>query len=213
MLTRKEKISTFVLLLFYVSGIIGIAIPSVRDFFLNKTAFNLCLTAGIYVWSMENYSKKMIFAFLAIFSIGYFVEVAGVWTGILFGEYSYGEPLGFKIFDVPLTIGINWFLLGFSSYTISKSIFTNRVFATLFAALAMTILDIIIEPVAIKLDFWSWEAITPPIQNYVMWFIVAVFVQIVLHTFDLKTKPKASFLVFGCQVLFFGLLNLAFMLT
>jgi uncharacterized membrane protein len=38
------------------------------------------------------------------------------------------------------------------------------------AALLMVALDVLIEPVAVALDFWQWENAVIPIQNFVMWF-------------------------------------------
>ena len=38
-------------------------------------------------------------------------EAIGVNTGLLFGTYEYGANLGFKIFGVPLIIGVNWTVL------------------------------------------------------------------------------------------------------
>jgi putative membrane protein len=35
----------------------------------------------------------------------------GVHTGILFGNYKYGNALGLKLNDVPILIGINWFIV------------------------------------------------------------------------------------------------------
>ena len=35
--------------------------------------------------------------------IGFVIEVIGVKTGYVFGSYSYGDSLGFKILEVPVT--------------------------------------------------------------------------------------------------------------
>ena len=43
--------------------------------------------------------------------IGYWIEVIGVHTSLIFGDYAYDTTLGFKVLDVPLMIGINWLMM------------------------------------------------------------------------------------------------------
>lgn len=38
-------------------------------------------------------------------------EILVVSYGIIFGNYKYGEILGYKVLGVPLIIGINWCIL------------------------------------------------------------------------------------------------------
>ena len=35
--------------------------------------------------------------------------------------------------------------------------------------------DLIMEPVAIANQFWSWEGGDVPLYNYVCWFLIAIF--------------------------------------
>ncbi|MBK7882949.1 MAG: carotenoid biosynthesis protein [Chitinophagaceae bacterium] len=54
----------------------------------------------------------LFYSFLLIcVCIGIAVEIIGVKTGFLFGNYSYGIVLGPKIQSVPILIGINWFII------------------------------------------------------------------------------------------------------
>jgi putative membrane protein len=69
-------------------------------------------------------------------------------------------------------------------------------------------LDFLIEPVAIKYDYWAWAEVAVPVQNYIAWF----FISLVLHWFFKlqmgKVKnPIAPFIIIA-QVIYFGLLNL-----
>src|SRR5689334_23098853 len=43
-----------------------------------------------------------------VYALTLAAEVIGVATGAIFGAYSYGEVLGFKLLEVPLIIGLNW---------------------------------------------------------------------------------------------------------
>ena len=72
----------------------------------------------------------------------------------------------------------------------------------------MVLLDIIIEPIAIKLDFWTWADVAVPIQNYVMWFFTAFIINLLVASMVREFSIKTSFFVFGIQVYFFAMLNL-----
>ena len=196
------------LLLFYFFGTLGIATDVFKDFFLPLTPLNLLLTLFIFFRVNNVYSKSFILLSVLIFILGFSVEALGVQTGMLFGRYSYGNLFGFKIFETPVLIGVNWLFLSLSTYGIVQY-FTNRWFLlVLIPPLLMTGLDFIVEPVAMKLGFWTWENDTIPVQNYVMWLATSIFIHGLIYLFRPKIQPKISFVVYIVQLIFFGLLNL-----
>ena len=90
------------LLAMHIAGALGLAIEASREFFQLLTPFNLLATAAI-VFHFEEKKTPYYIALLAItFLVGFGVEVAGVATGQIFGEYAYGATLGFKLWEVPL---------------------------------------------------------------------------------------------------------------
>ena len=68
-------------------------------------------------------------------------------------------------------------------------------------------LDYLIEPVAIKLDFWFWKEGLIPAQNYVAWFIVAFILLLLYHIWIKQNQNRIAIILFSIQVVFFGLLN------
>jgi putative membrane protein len=38
------------------------------------------------------------------------------------------------------------------------------------------VFDLVLEPVAIALNYWQWAAVSVPFQNYVAWFVIAAVV-------------------------------------
>jgi putative membrane protein len=52
-----------------------------------------------------------LFSLALTFLTGILVEIMGVNTGLLFGDYQYGAVLSPRIKQVPWVIGINWFLV------------------------------------------------------------------------------------------------------
>lgn len=169
---------------------------------------NLLLTAGLFFWGIGRKDFKIFIAAFLAFILGYIVEVTGVATGVLFGEYSYGAPLGWKLFDVPLMIGVNWFLLSFASLGIAGRLFENKMLKVIVSATLMVLLDILIEPVAINLDFWTWAEVEVPLQNYLMWFFAALVINTGVLWFVRSIDFKTSLYIFGAQIYFFTLLNL-----
>ena len=85
------------------------------------------------------------------------VEIIGVQTNLLFGTYSYGDILGLKVFDVPLAIGFNWLVLSICSRDFI-SIFNLGKKAKVVLRI-LVIIDLIIEPVAVSLDFGNGRVV------------------------------------------------------
>ena len=125
--------------------------------------------------------------FFIIFCIGYFAEYLGVNHQIIFGQYSYGETLGFKLFGVSLIIGLNWLLLALTTRALVVHFINNDWLVILLASLLMVLIDYVIEPVAPILDFWKFESNPVPFSNYRDWFFVAVVMQYILSFRELKS--------------------------
>jgi putative membrane protein len=191
------------LLLFYLFGTIGIASEAFKNFFLPLTPLNLLLTLFVFFKLNNDFSKRFLMLSSIIFIIGYSVEAIGVATGVLFGSYSYGAFFGFKVFETPLLIGVNWLFLSLSTHGAVKYFTKKPLFLIVIPALLMTGLDYFIEPVAIKLGFWGWENDTIPFQNYVMWFATSAVIHGIIYSFRPKINPKISFVVLFAQFAFF----------
>ena len=84
-------------------------------------------------------------------------------------------------YNVPLIIGVNWFVLAIGARGCANRITQNTIFQVLCAALFMVGLDYFIEPVAMKYDFWDWSQNKVPLQNYFMWFLVSILMQVFVN--------------------------------
>lgn len=204
-----ESLAIVLLGLFYFVGIAGILTEVHPDFIL-LTPINLLVSLGIVMVFHPIRNQEIRFFLIWSYFIGFGAELYGVQTGQLFGEYIYGQVLGPKIWGTPLMIGANWVLL---SYSIGVT--TNHLFPKfhwlpkgLIAALLMVGLDVIIEPVAIKYNFWSWSAGVPPLQNYVGWFLVSLPLLCIFTKTLGAVRNKVAIALFILQILFFLILNL-----
>ena len=196
-----QNISGFTILALHLVGAIGLSVNIFRDFFLFLVPFNLVLTFLLCCFFIQ--WKQHLKPFIIIYLIGFFVEFAGVKTGFLFGEYIYGHYLGVKFLDVPLIIGVNWLLLIFCTYGLAQKFFKNIFVKIIFASFLMVLLDLAIEPVAIKLGFWSWTEIHVPIQNYFMWFLTSSIMHLVMLKSNVFISLKLSMVILVSQLMFF----------
>ena len=197
------------LLLFYGVGIIGIGLPLHQDFRL-LTPLNLLLSLALVLWHHLHWDHRTAFFLVLCYVVGFGSELLGVQTGLLFGDYSYGPVLGPKLWGTPVIIGLNWMLLAYCSGVTAASLApgSHPAFRAFLAAALMVGLDLFIEPVAIRYDFWRWPGGTPPLQNYTGWFLVAFPLQLAFTKLLGLAKNKVAVALFVIQFLFFLSLGL-----
>jgi putative membrane protein len=225
---KIEKIAIYTLIAFHFFGVLGVNLPLMNEClafltpyksFISLTPLNLLITCGLLLSSHTDWRKEFVFFCLACAMAGVLVEMIGVHTGVIFGVYVYGGTLGWKIYDVPLTIGVNWLILTYSTSMIAHR-YINKyagekhsslvlIFKAMAAATLMTALDTLIEPFAVRYDFWTWADGIIPIQNFVAWWLVSFL----LCLYGLKVIQKMPFnklavWVYGLQVFFFAANNI-----
>lgn len=205
--THRISIFKAVISAFYFFGILGLCIPLVRPYFLMATPFTLILSLGILLVFHRDWNSN--FGFFAVFAIlvGFGSEVLGIHTGFPFGNYVYGKTLGFKLFEVPLVIGVNWLLLVYLTGNLFSSKIKNDWLAAFIAAGLMVAIDVLIEPVAIHLDYWSWEGDVIPFSNYLGWLGVSFFIHFFYRKTRFKKENAISVYLLINLVTFFAILN------
>lgn len=144
---------------------------------------------------------------LFIALMAYVVEIAAVKTGLLFGRFEYGDVLGWKFFEVPPIIGIYWLILVWGGYSMAFSLKLPVGLRWLVAASLITLLDVLIEPVAEHYGVWTWDNGIIPFQNYIGWFVLSAILSIIFEFYPLVLKPRMGLVVLVCQFLFFGIIT------
>ena len=142
-----------------------------RQDFVFLTSYNLLLLMAVYLVSTEAPKNKVTYILPVV--LGFAIEVVGTNTGWPFGEYTYGSALGFSVANTPLMIGVLWWLLIRSMYDVLSVKISSVWTKSILVGIAMTAMDVLIEPVAIELNFWSWKGVTVPMSNYVAWFVLS----------------------------------------
>ncbi|EOR94646.1 hypothetical protein ADIARSV_2244 [Arcticibacter svalbardensis MN12-7] len=146
--------------------------------------------------------------FLQIYVAGFLIELVGTQTGLVFGSYFYGATLGIKVAGTPLMIGVNWILVIYSAGMLLSSLRIRNIYVFLVLGASMvTLLDYLIEPVAIQFDYWSWDPAVIPLQNYVVWFIFSALLLALFYKMDFKKQNSAAVTYFVVQFVFFFVLR------
>jgi uncharacterized membrane protein len=210
---RYQKTTFIVLSMMYLAGTIGLLLPQTQPYFKLASPFNLWVSLILLLLFHQDFNKSFIFTAIFILLTGFFVEVLGVHTGMIFGKYWYGQTLGTQFLDVPLVIGANWLLLVYCSGVVTNHIFekyfSNRpffssdFFKAIISAMLMVGLDFLIEPVAIHLDFWHWQNEQIPTQNFQAWFVIALVLNYLFFKVKFLKDNQLASLIFFLQFMFF----------
>ena len=204
---NRQKTIALLLVIFYSVGVVGMILPVTAPYFLPLTPLALLLSFVVLALSDESGQRGKLIAYLLfIYVTSYAIEVAGVRTGVIFGDYTYGENLGIKFWGTPLIIGANWFFLVYTTAAIFEKTKLSVSLKVLLASSSMLIYDIVMEQLAPKLDMWSWKHVAVPFQNYFTWFLIAVAFHIGLQLLKIKIKNGLALAVLLCQFIFFVLL-------
>lgn len=220
----KIQAATAIAVLFHLIGLTGLLFFD-KTFFLQSTSINLLLMFALLLWTQQEKNKYFYIFLLACFSIGIAAEMIGINTKILFGDYTYGNVLGFKVMNVPLLIGINWFIIiycsGISIHTLlmkainristdtgKKPMVLKALSVIIDGATLAVLFDWLMEPVAVKLGYWTWNGDgSIPFYNYICWFLVSILLLTVFHFAKFNKQNKFAVNLFLIQLMFFLILR------
>ena len=218
----KKNIAIFIALLFHVCGIFGILFTSYKDWFVQNTSLNLVIMAGLLIFTQPNINRYFFLFIIIAIVVGLAVEMVGVNTGLLFGNYTYSEIMGTKFFNVPILVGVQWFVIIYCCGVImqfvnnwahqkiidlggenGKTQKVKSISLIIDAALLATLFDFVMEPVAQKLGFWQWKNNEIPFFNYTCWFFISGLLLLVLNRLPFNKLNPFAIHLFIIQLLFF----------
>lgn len=201
----KNNIGLIVIFILHLVGIIGLISPY-QSIFLSLTPLNLIISAYFLFQKHLDFSKTFWLFVTIIFSAGYFVEVLGVHTKLIFGSYQYGNTLGPKFLDVPILMGLNWLNLIYGVGVVLNRLPIPNYLKSFLGAGILVLLDLFLEPVAMKYDFWSWKNNLVPVQNYIAWFICSYLFLNLFYFLNFKKENRLALSFVIIQFAFFFLL-------
>ncbi|MGM0431549.1 MAG: carotenoid biosynthesis protein [Spirochaetota bacterium] len=198
------------LALFYAVGLLGHTWDRTRELMITLTPYMILATIVLAVIPYVVLRDKGVLLWAAITGfITLVLEIIGVKTGMIFGSYEYGQTLGLQLLEVPLLIGMNWIIVVLGALAVLERL-TNRIWLRIAGTAVFTVLfDIVLEPVAIELDYWSWSGGAIPLQNYIAWGIISACCAGLFQGMKLSYRRNTVVLsILGIQLLFFLGLNL-----
>ncbi len=209
-----EKIKQFntiqllrkIIIVFFAVGAIGMLVPFSRPLFQQITPLALILSLALLLWFQPNYNFKTIAIFVFVALAGFWLEVLGVNTGIIFGNYKYGDALGPKLFETPYMLGINWLLMIYLTASITDHFRFPVLMQIAFGSALMIVYDIVLEIVAPRMNMWSFDEGIVPFKNYLTWFVLSLFFHTIIRLFKVRTKNPLAVTIYIVQILFFVLL-------
>lgn len=198
---------------YYLIGAIGFLIPFTRGVFMFLTPFGLFLNfiIGMYfegVTKKKNKERITFFLFILItYTLTFLAELAGVNTGMLFGNYTYQSTLGIKLCNTPLIIGINWIIVFTGASSLSQNI-KNPLIRIFLTSVLMVLFDWIMEQVAPFMKMWEFTNNIVPINNYMTWFIISTITGVLKEILGVRIESSVLRFVFIYQFVFFLIIYL-----
>ncbi len=133
--------------------------------------------------------------------LGYTAEVIGVRFGFIFSPYRYTDILQPQILGAPLVMLCAWMALVSYCRQMLGPFNLPRWIESALAALWMTAIDLVIDPLAAnQLGYWRWAQSGAyygiPLRNFVGWFVVSFIIFCLLswrspkNTFEIRIGRK-----------------------
>ncbi|WP_077065027.1 carotenoid biosynthesis protein [Gracilibacillus massiliensis] len=199
----------FIFLGWYTIGFLLLFFWEVPDWLQFSNSIFLILLALTTVTLYQFHIRNFLIALLIGF-VTFFIEVIGVTTGFPFGTYSYTDTLGFHVWQVPFTLGFAWVGVIYLSMFLATS--TNRWIRSLQVGFLVVLIDLILDPAAIAMEFWNWQHdgiyFGIPLTNFIAWFLIAAFVSFWIPVVKLNaTLQWKGVRLFQLILFFFGVLT------
>jgi putative membrane protein len=229
----RQQIATFIALAFHIPGFIAIAFFK-SQLFISFTPLNLLVCTVLIFWTQQVINTAFLSFCLLSFSIGFVAEYIGINTGLLFGNYAYGNLLGPKWHGVPWIIGLQWmvitYCIGICMHMVHKKLALTSVeqqektqleqkvtaknskrwifFSTIIdGALLAVLFDWVMEPAATKLGYWQWSENEIPGSNYYSWWLISIPILVAFYYLPFKKQNIFALHLLLIQFMFFLLLN------
>jgi putative membrane protein len=112
-----------------------------------------------------------------------------------------------------LVIGINWLVLVYASTHLSFAAQISTEIRPFLGATAVMLADVLIEPVAVFLGFWTWDTpgegslFVAPMRNYIAWWVFSLILLSLAEMAGIRRVNPVVLLYAAFQLAFFFLLN------
>ncbi len=181
------------------------------------------------IWhGVKLYGVKGIAAFFVISQVvSNAMENLSISTGFPFGNYHYSSGGLPFLWQVPLVIGIAYFVYGYLAWIVAKVLLgafkqrAHTILLPLTAAFVMVMWDVVMDPINSTIKhYWIWEEgggyNGVPLTNYLGWFLtVYLFYQlfaVYARVAVLKVQQQVGTLFWATPVLLYAATGISFVL-
>lgn len=140
---------------------------------ITTVLFSLPALIGVIKWLGVRIGLLLV-ASLGLFA--YFIEIVGLLTGFPYGHFTYSSNVGVLLFEfIPISLPFAWAPLMIGAVALSYKHKSNVLLFLLSTVAFLLAIDVILDPGAVYLGFWSygnggvWYNV--PISNYIGWVI------------------------------------------
>lgn len=182
----------------YKKQLLGLILALVMYFPIHmKTAYDsyvsmffvllLALPVFYGVFKFGDLKLKLTLIILSLFAL--FIETVGILTGFPYSSFYYLDSLGIKIFSTtPIVLLLTFSPLVFGAIYYATKISNKKSLIFIYSVLFLVILDLILDPVAVALNYWVWvnDGIyySVPFQNYLGWIFSSSIVVAIYYYFN-----------------------------
>jgi putative membrane protein len=202
--SNKQNLAIGLLFAIYFFGALGHIIGPTRGLFQAVTPPTLFFIGIIVLlFTSKGFADLKFWVWVIVtFAITFIIEAIGVQTGLIFGSYTYGTTLGLSLLNTPLIIGFNWVVVILGCVALVQLLIRIPIVTAMIAGVFAVIFDVILEPAAIKLGYWSWANVSVPLQNYIAWLVIAFAFSYIFSKLKIKINSKLVILNLFMQALF-----------
>lgn len=191
-----------IFLRFYAVGLGLFMLPFTRSVFISITSLSLLLVFAVAFLFNRDWRVSSVVWFLFIVVSSFFLEMEGVASGDIFGDYVYGRGLAPLINGTPLIIGFNWLFLVYASRNIMMKLTGDRLLHIVGGAGLMLVYDAVLEWAAPYMDMWSFSGGYPPFRNFLVWLAASLVYHIGMELLSVKGGNTAARYLFIVQLIF-----------
>lgn len=151
----------------------------------------------------EKYIFSSLWIYLTVTLIFLFIiELINANIHFPFGRFQFGDTLGPPLLGVPLILPVFWMTLIYSCIHFLKTIRFGNEMRALLGATFLTLADFFLEMVAVKFNFWKWNANVVSWGNYICWFIISYAFIYLFFRFQFRSRNSLGVIVFIILLIF-----------
>jgi putative membrane protein len=170
------------------------------------SGLNIVLFAAPSMWATIKWlgwkNGLILLVLLGIYAT--LIETFAILTGYPYGNFSYSDLLGFRVFGVvPWTVAFAWTPLILAAYAIGNNLISNLWLRIFVIAGILLIFDLVLDPGAVYMKFWKYSHdgffYGVPLSNFAGWIIsgiigAGIFEFLIYHFQPSLPSPKQMIL-------------------